>query len=79
MHWEDGNLRISPSDLIVFLESEFASWMDRWLVDKNTAGPAFDPVRTRDGSTALKFEPLPDKEDSQSLLFAQKGMQHSTS
>ncbi len=78
MYWEDGNLRISPSDLIVFLESEFASWMDRWSVDNNTAGPAFDSGRTRDGSAALKLEPLPDEEDPQSLLFAQKGMQHET-
>ena len=49
MYWEDGNLRISPSDLIVFLESEFASWMDRWLLDGNTSGPVFDSVRTENG------------------------------
>lgn len=30
---EDGSLLYSPSDLIVFMESEFASWMDRFYVD----------------------------------------------
>ena len=78
MYWEDGSLRISPSDLSIFLESDFASWMDRWSVDKNTAGLVFDFVRTRDGSAALKLRPIPDEEDPQSLLFAQKGMQHET-
>ena len=61
MYWEDGNLRISPSDLIVFLESEFASWMDRWLVDGDTAGPVFDTVRTGNGSAGLKPKPIPDE------------------
>ncbi len=37
MHFENntGTLRFSPSDLTVFLESEFASWMDRWSLENS--------------------------------------------
>ncbi len=76
MYWEDGNLRISPSDLIVFLESEFASWMDRWLINGDDAGPHAESVQNRKGSAALKLQPIPDEDDLQTLLFAKKGTQH---
>ena len=76
MYWDDGTLHVSPSDLIVFLESEFASWMDHWLADGNRASPVFDSVLTRDGSAGLKRQPIPDEDDPQSLLFAKKGMEH---
>ena len=76
MYREDGNLLISPSDIIVFLGSEFASWMDRWLADGGEPSPVFNSVLSRDGSAAVHPEPIPDEDDPQSLLFAQKGMQH---
>ena len=31
---DSGILKFSPSDLTVFLETEFASWMDRWHVEQ---------------------------------------------
>jgi predicted RecB family nuclease len=33
MHKEKGTLVFSPSDLIVFMESEYASWMDRFYLE----------------------------------------------
>ena len=69
MYREDGNLIISPSDVVVFLESEFASWMDRWLVGEYKSGPVIP-------SAADKLQPTPDQADLQTLLFAKKGMQH---
>ena len=69
MYREDGNLIISPSDVVVFLESEFASWMDRWLVGEYKSGPVIP-------SAADKPQPTPDQADLQTLLFAKKGMQH---
>jgi len=69
MYLENGNLIISPSDVVVFLESEFASWMDRWLVGEYKSGPVIPSV-------ADKLQPTPDQADLQTLLFAKKGMQH---
>lgn len=34
MHWEGDVLQFSPSDLTVFLDGEFPSWMDRWYADQ---------------------------------------------
>lgn len=67
----DGNLKISPSDLVVFLESEFASWMDRWAIDQDFQEP--------DVSTDLGRDAVPDGDDLQNLLFAKKGMEHEVS
>ena len=68
MRREGGSLKFSPSDLVVFLESEFASWMDRWAIDQDCQGP--------DSSTDLGRDAVPDEDDLQNLLFAKKGMQH---
>lgn len=76
MYREDGNLRISPSDIIVFLESEFASWMDRWAIDENPASPDTESCQTLNGPADLNPKTIPDEDDLQSLLFAKKGMEH---
>lgn len=31
---DSGILKFSPSDLTVFLETEFGSWMDRWQAER---------------------------------------------
>ena len=54
MYLEDGNLIISPSDVVVFLESEFASLMDRLLVGEYKSGPVIPSV-------ADKLQPIPDQ------------------
>ena len=40
MRYDTDRLIFSPSDLVVFLDSEFASWMDRWRIEcsKNNEG-----------------------------------------
>ena len=76
MHLEDGNLRISPSDLVVFLESEFASWMDRWAVTEIPADQDIELGQVTHGSVNLNPKPIPDEDDLQTLLFANKGMEH---
>ena len=54
MYLENGNLIISPSDVVVFLESEFASLMDRLLVGEYKSGPVIPSV-------ADKLQPIPDQ------------------
>jgi uncharacterized protein len=76
MHSNEGKLIISPSDIVVFLESEFASWMDRWNAEGNATDPVIDYLRTRNGSDAPKLEPIPDEQALESILFAKKGIQH---
>jgi hypothetical protein len=34
MHYANGSVVYSPSDLITFIESEYASWMDRLNLDR---------------------------------------------
>lgn len=46
MRWDGDRVRFSPSDLTVYLTSEFASWMDRWWL-----------ARQRDPSLALPIVP----------------------
>lgn len=43
MRKESGNLCYSPSDLTVFMESPFASWMDRFRLEKPDQAPPADP------------------------------------
>ena len=55
-----GSLRFSPSDLITFLEGEFAAWMERAYTE-----------RGHDSS----FAP-PDDADPEMALIRDKGMHH---
>lgn len=76
MYVEDGVLTMSPSDLVVYLESEFASWMDRWALDENPAALVIESGQTPDDSADLNVIAIPDEDDLQTLLFAKKGIQH---
>src|SRR3990172_9209132 len=44
LHLEGDRIRYTPSDLTVFLESEFASWMDRWALARRAGGASALPV-----------------------------------
>jgi len=44
MRLEGDRIRFSPSDLGVFLESEFASWMDRWELERRRGRAGRLPV-----------------------------------
>src|SRR5712664_3881975 len=59
----DGSFQFSPSDLITFLEGEFAAWMERAYA-----------VRRHDSSF-----PGPDEADPDMALVRDKGMQHEAS
>ena len=59
----DSRLQFSPSDLITFLEGEFAAWMERAYAE-----------RGRDSSF-----PRPDEADPEMALFREKGMEHEAS
>ena len=72
------SLKFSPSDLTVFWDSEFASWMDRWECERrrgNTAvvGANGLPLGL-DSSVAQECKP--DKKDAELELIASKGTEH---
>jgi predicted RecB family nuclease len=75
---ESGNLKFSPSDLTVFLETEFASWMDRWHIEhwkghqKVTSEDGLPIGLTLPGSE----ECAPNEKDEQLELLAAKGLEH---
>ena len=80
MHYDttSGVLKFSPSDLTVFLETEFASWMDRWQTERwhgngEVAGENGLPLGLQlPGGSACK----PDEKDEQLKLIVEKGMEH---
>src|SRR5436190_19515347 len=59
----DGSLHFSPSDLITFLEGEFAAWMERGYAERRH-DPSFSP---------------PDDADPEMALIREKGMEHEAS
>lgn len=68
MHRERDGIRYSPSDLLVFLESEFAAWMERWSAERDPQGSLFAPA------TSGTWEPDSPTEDAQ--LLQKRGMEH---
>ncbi|HTF41563.1 MAG TPA: TM0106 family RecB-like putative nuclease [Propionibacteriaceae bacterium] len=60
----DGSRRYSPSDLIAYLEGDFAAWMER----RQAEGKA--------GRTSLDFPFAPDEADAERELVAGQGAQH---
>jgi len=78
MYVSEGQLRFSPSDLANYLESEFASWMDRWHAEANTGpdggnGHATSPAG--DGFPGAG-ECRPNERDEQLELISARGQQH---
>lgn len=81
MHYNsDGRLIFSPSDLVVYLESEYASWLDRWNAERNNGNS--DIVNENGLPNGLQDLGLlvcePDEEDEESRLFSEKGQEHET-
>ena len=66
IHAPDGKLRFSPSDLVSYLEGDFAAWCDRMLAERGRAHGA--------GSAELEWA-TPD-EDEELDLAARKGREH---
>lgn len=81
MYWDAGKLQCSPSDLTVFLDSEFASWMDRWHLgqqklksdggNNSEAHGSPGPFAHLSGCTCSY-----DEKDEGLALIARKGTEH---
>ena len=73
MRYDTDRLVFSPSDLVVFLDSEFASWMDRWRIEcsKNPEGMTVPVGINHEGLSCT-----PDEQDAESRLIATMGMSH---
>jgi uncharacterized protein len=84
MYRTDAGLRFSPTDLTVYLDSEFASWMDRWHAERrptivasgNDNGKGSDPPRGFAGPFPAVPECQQDAEDPELRLVARKGDEH---
>ncbi|MFK7891514.1 MAG: TM0106 family RecB-like putative nuclease, partial [Granulosicoccus sp.] len=71
MYRESGQLHFSPTDLTRYMESPFASWMDRLSIEFPDQAPKRDPVDALMSSLAQKgFE----HEDSLQSAFAAQGL-----
>lgn len=72
-----GRLRFSPSDLVVFLQGDFATWMDRWHAD-NTNGNAI-AANGREQTLSAGIQNVscrPDEQDEEMALIASRGVAH---
>ena len=77
MRYDNNRLVFSPSDLVVFLDSEFASWMDRWRIEcakesKGESGELPLPLGVKQKGLACRA----DEKDAEFDLIALMGMQH---
>jgi uncharacterized protein len=70
-------LQFSPSDLTAFLESEFASWMDRWYLERMAQPHVVTPTKSDvPQPLSLSIDCQPDEQDEETLLYAGKGIEH---
>jgi uncharacterized protein len=54
MHKQHGQFHFSPSDLTWYMESPFASWMDRFSIEHPDQSPEKDPADALMSSLAQK-------------------------
>ena len=66
MHAADGTLRFSPSDLVAYLEGDFAAWCERMLAERGRDG----------GAGAAEIEWGTPDEDEERVLLTRKGQDH---
>ncbi|MSQ13306.1 MAG: TM0106 family RecB-like putative nuclease [Dehalococcoidia bacterium] len=71
-------VQFSPSDLSVFLESEFASWMDRWYLERNRRSSGQLRTDSKPFHLFTTSQATPDQPDEEARLFQGKGMAHET-
>lgn len=77
MRYESERLIFSPSDLVKYLDGDFASWMDRWHIESqysnygNAKTSSFPPATDLNG-----FSCAPDEKDDELQLIFSKGMEH---
>lgn len=74
MRYSNNQLRFSPSDLTKFMDSEFASWMDRWFLEKSNGRHT---QRVPSGFEGFGIEQcVPDGSDEELEIIASKGIEH---
>ena len=73
MYRSDNGLRFSPSDLSLFLESEFASWMDRLSLEQQDLSVA---VSERDPSGLGLISCQADEPSEEDAIFQRRGLDH---
>jgi hypothetical protein len=70
-------LWFSPSDLVVFLESEFAAFVDRWELEKRAGNLADEFRRAPKGrGICVHGDCLPDGPDEEADLYKRQGTKH---
>ena len=74
MRREGNGRRFSPTDLCVFLESEFAAWMDRWLADQEAQPSLFAPRAHAPAPDSHAC--LPDAPGDEAKLLQRRGADH---
>ena len=74
MRRDGSGRRFSPSDLCVFLESEFAAWMDRWLADQEAQPSLFAPHAHTPAPESHAC--LPDAPGEEAKLLQRRGAEH---
>src|SRR6478672_2308974 len=79
MRFDADRLIFSPSDLVVYLDGDFASWMDRWYIESANGNKA---VANEQGlPIGVILDGLvcePDVGDAELKLIATKGQEHET-
>ncbi len=67
IHTADGSFRYSPSDLVAYLEGDFAAWCERMHAERGLA---------RTGATSAELHWATPDEDPETELAAKKGREH---
>ena len=74
MQFINNEIRFSPSDLTKFMESGFASWMDRWFLEKKIGNHSQTVAHGFDNLGIEACEP--DEMDAEMEIIASKGIEH---
>ncbi|WP_144998955.1 hypothetical protein [Polystyrenella longa] len=75
---KSGTLKFSPSDLTLFLESEFGSWMERWNCERRRGNSEVVDANGLPLGVDLRLIDCcePDEQDEELKLIAEKGLEH---
>ncbi len=79
MQYAAGRLIFSPSDLVVYMDGDFAAWMERWYTEcrngnKTVSNELGLPLGVKLDGVAC----VPDEQDAELKLIATKGQEHET-
>jgi uncharacterized protein len=79
MRYDTDRLIFSPSDLLVFLDGDFPSWMDRWHLEfSNGNASVANELGLPLGLMLDAVTCVPNEKDDELQLIAAKGAEHET-